>query len=285
MDILVSSVERETFFSGKQKVDSIKMYPGGDALNEALVLSHFKADTKLISILGDDLMGQTILKHLEAENVLYNDNILQKNIETYISLVMIDPDGERSFVGNRDGSVRKLDLPHIEIDDDAQIISFASLFISPILNNEKLEVLFSDIRKKGKILCVDCSTPKNNEKIEDLSCLKHADYFFCNLSEAISLCGNGTIEEIMDRFERMRINAIVKCGKQGCYCHGKHYPTEMLDHMIDSTGAGDSFAAGFILSLSQGKSIDQCLETANRFGRKACEHIGATQWIKYEECV
>mgnify|MGYP002621857542 CR=1 FL=1 len=53
MDILVSSVDRETFFSGKQKTNSIRMYPGGDALNESLILSHFGVDTRLIGVLGD----------------------------------------------------------------------------------------------------------------------------------------------------------------------------------------------------------------------------------------
>lgn len=285
MDILVSSVDRESFFTGKQKVDSIRMYPGGDALNEALVLSHFKADTKLISILGDDLMGHTLLQHLDAGNVSYDNDILDKDIETYISLVLIDPDGERTFVGNREGSVRKLDLPHIRIDEDAEIVSFASLFISPLLNNEKLEVLFSDIKQKNEILCVDCSTPKNGEKIEDMTCLRHADYFFCNFSEAASLCDSEDMEEICRKFKENGINAVIKHGKYGCFCQGERFPAEVLEHVIDSTGAGDSFAAGFILSLSKGRAIGECLQTGNRFGRKACEHIGATEWIKYEECV
>ena len=54
MDILLYPVDRESFFSGKYKTDHIRMYPGGDALNETLILGHFKADTKLIAILGDD---------------------------------------------------------------------------------------------------------------------------------------------------------------------------------------------------------------------------------------
>ncbi len=52
IDIPISNIDKNDFFSNKHKVDQIKMSYGGDALNEAVVLSHFRADTRLISVLG-----------------------------------------------------------------------------------------------------------------------------------------------------------------------------------------------------------------------------------------
>ena len=281
MDILLYPVDRESFFSGKYKTDHIRMYPGGDALNEALILGHFKADTKLITILGDDLPGKQLLAIMEAGNVSHRKDILRREIETYLSIVCVSQDGERTFVGNKDGSLRKLQPEDIVIDDDCRIVSFASLFISEYLNDHQLAELFSQIKRKGKILCVDCSTPKHNETLEDMRSLHHADYFFCNKSEAASLTGTDDVEEMAKHFADCGVNVIIKCGRDGAYHQGRFYDTEPIVP-IDTTGAGDSFVAGFILALSQGKNIDDCLRSANRFGQRACRYLGATEWIKYE---
>ena len=284
MDILISSVDRDTFFSGKQKVDTIRMYPGGDALNEALILSHFKADTKLISVLGDDQTGRFLLGHMKAENLAYNEDILKKKMETYLSLVMVDQNGERTFVGNRNGSLRKLDLSHIRIDEDAKIVCLASVFISEKLRNEELCDLFTSIKKKGKILCADCSTPKHGETLKEMDCLRYVDHFFCNETEAAALCETKDVSEMDLLFKEHGVNAYIKCGEKGCYHDGRYFHGTPLKHVVDTTGAGDSFAAGFLLSLSKGGSIEGCIRQGNEFGRKACEYLGATEWIKHEEC-
>ncbi|MBR4462271.1 MAG: carbohydrate kinase family protein [Erysipelotrichaceae bacterium] len=281
MDILIYPVDQESFFSGKYKAEHIRMLPGGDALNEALILSHFKADTKLITILGNDLLGHQLLTVLQEGDVSCSDPVLKDDIETYISIVCIDEKGQRTFVGNRNGSVRKLKAEDIRIDDDCEIVSFASLFISESLNDQKLEVLFSEIKRKGKILCVDCSTPKHQEKIWDMRCLKHADYFFCNQQEAESLMDQNDLYEIDKCFHENGVNAIIKCGSNGAFYQNKMYATDPIVP-VDTTGAGDSFVAGFITGLLKNETIEECIMDGNRFGAKACAYLGATEWIKYE---
>ncbi|MBQ6559531.1 MAG: carbohydrate kinase family protein [Erysipelotrichaceae bacterium] len=281
MDILISPVDQESFFSGKYKAEHIRMLPGGDALNEALILSHFKVDTKLITVLGDDLLGLQLLSVIKEGNVSYNDNIMKNEIETYISIVCVDDAGERTFVGNRNGSVRKLRLEDIQIDDDAEIVSFASLFISEYLNDPELEIIFSKIKRKGKILCVDCSTPKHQEKLFDMHCLRYADYFFCNRKEAEMLTDETDPESMYQCFEKHGVNAIIKCGSKGTYYRSRLFDTEPVIP-VDTTGAGDSFVAGFISGLLKKKTIEECISHGNRFGAKACAYLGATEWIKYE---
>ena len=116
IDLLVSYVDIDKFFSGTYKVDNIKVSYGGDALNQSVVLNKLNDDVRLITIVGDDTYGKNIISFLNNRNINYNNNIIQKDIETYISLVFIQNNGERLFVGNKNGSVRKLDLNHIEID-------------------------------------------------------------------------------------------------------------------------------------------------------------------------
>ena len=54
-----------------------------------------------------------------------------------------------------------------------------------------------------------------------------------------------------------------------------------IDKPIDTTGAGDSFVAGFVLGLYNNLAIEDCIKQGNTFGRNACKYIGATDWINH----
>lgn len=283
IDLLVSYVDIDKFFSGTYKVDNIKASYGGDALNQSIVLNKLNDDVRLITIVGDDTYGKDIISFLNNKNINYNNNIIQKDIETYISLVFIQNNGERLFVGNKNGSVRKLDLNHIEIDEDCEIVSFGSLFISNELNDEKLTKLFKEIKDRNIKLFVDCSNPKNNESVFNLNCLKYIDYLFMNLKEARALTNLNNIDEIYDLFIENGVkNLIIKCDKDGAYYNHKYYPAIKLDKVIDTTGAGDSFVSGFIHSIANNSSIEQAIEFGNKLGNYACRHIGSNSWVDIE---
>ena len=279
----MKDVDESLFFSGKYKVGSIETGFGGDALNESTVLRHFNEDVKLITIVGEDMYGDQIIRHLDELEIPYNANIRKKGIATYISMVFIDKDGQRRFVGNENGSLRVFDLDDIMIDEDCRIVSFASLFHSKRLDNAKLNILFKSIKEKDILLCADCSNHKNNETIKDMDCLKYVDYFFCNELEARQLCGEHDIEDLEKILYDAGIgNVIIKCAEKGCFYKGEYHETEAVD-CIDSTGAGDSFVAGFIEGLDKGLNIEETIRKANRYGSKACEYIGATRWLDHYE--
>ena len=280
IDILVQGVDHDRFFSGKYKTERIISSFGGDALNEAIVLAAFGEDVKLSTLLGDDPGGKQIAAFLNERHVKFDPDDIRKGIETYISLVLIDSNGQRCFVGPENGSLRLYDGLNLKLDNDCHIVSFASLFISKVLNDDRLCSLFQKIKEKDVILCADCSTPKNNEKAQNLRCLSYIDHFFCNENEAKILCGTDDIFEC----ERILYQAgsrdvIIKLGEAGCLNKGKIISPNTKVRCIDTTGAGDSFVAGYIHALSLGLSEEERLAMANRFGGKACEHVGASKWI------
>ena len=282
IDILVDRADRKEFFSGKYKADRIMTSFGGDALNEAVVLKALGNDVSLSTILGDDPSGHMIAGFLKEKGIKVNGEIFRKGIDTYISLVLIDESGERNFVGSKNGSLRLYDLDDVRIDEDCRIVSFASLFISQKLDDEKLTVLFKDIKKRNIILCADSSSIKNHEYALDMKCLSYIDYFFCNESEAKDLCRADDLPECEKILKKAGIgNVIIKAGEKGCLYEGNFFPPEEKIICVDSTGAGDSFAAGFISALAKGEKIEACLANANRCGGKACKYVGATAWTAH----
>ena len=285
VDLLLSTVEKEKFFSGKYKVGSMKSRFGGDGLNQAIDLSRMGNDVSFSFLAGKDMYGDAIKAFLDENRVNYKTSSFKDDVDTYLSLVMIMEDGEHLFVGNENGSLRLFDLNDIFIDEDCRIVSFGSLFISKKMDTEKYERLFSSVKEKGKILCVDCSTPKNGEHVKELSYLKYIDHFFCNIHEAKMLCACDDLFECEKMFkEAGAYNVIIKLGKDGCLYNGKVYSPEDQIKCIDSTGAGDAFVSGYIHSLNKGENMEKRLSFANHCGGMACQYIGANEWSAHLLC-
>ncbi|MBR2533388.1 MAG: carbohydrate kinase family protein [Erysipelotrichaceae bacterium] len=283
VDLLVQGVDKGEFFNGNYKADRIFTLYGGDAFNESMVLKRFGCDVKLITVLGNDENGRWIKNKLEKEDIGYNTDILRDDIFTYLSIVLIDREGERYFVGVNDGSIKKLKPADIVIDDDCRIACLASLFISPHLDIASLDKLFAGLKQKGVTVCCDCSTPKEIRTISKFTFLKYVDYFFCNQKEAETLSRTRTMEDAASEIKEMGAgHVIVKCGSRGAYYDGRYYAPARQCKVIDTTGAGDSFVAGFIKSLSENKPIEECISVANLFGGKACAFTGATAWLDKE---
>ena len=96
--------------------------------------------------------------------------------------------------------------------------------------------------------------------------------------------GKSTVTEAAKALLRTGVkNVIIKCGAKGClvtnHCEAYLLPAEAGVTCIDTTGAGDSFAAGFLFALSEGRTLRECAQYANECGAKAVGVIGASDWI------
>ena len=99
------------------------------------------------------------------------------------------------------------------------------------------------------------------------------------------LTGEETVEEAADSLaEAGAGNVVIKCGQKGCYLKSAQksewVPAVSGVRCVDTTGAGDSFAAGFVYALSEGKSLRECAEYANQCGAKAVGSVGAVEWTE-----
>ncbi len=285
LDILAGPVDQTVFTTGSCPMDFTRLSFGGDALNEAVVLSRLGEDVDLISLVGADEAGKRVLSFAQ-ENGIRTEHIQQRQgLETGVNIVLVDGEGERHFLTNPHSSLRKLSVEDILpfTDEMGDIVSFASIFVSPALDIPSMERLFRSIRQKpGRILAADFTKAKNGETLQDIAPLLHCiDYALPNESELALLTGKEDPAENVRRMLECGASCVIlKQGKKGCLVGlnsreiipVRAYPT---DHAVDSTGAGDSFAAGFLWGLSH---LPSPLEAA-RFGCAvascAVEGIGA----------
>ena len=170
--------------------------------------------------------------------------------------------------------------------ESAKIVCFASIFVSPEIGPRELEIIFRTAGEQGKIVCADMTKRKKNETAEELAeAFSYVDYLMPNDEEAMLITGKNTVEEAAESLRRAGVKTVVvKCGSKGCYVCGREksfwMPAEKNVKCIDTTGAGDSFVAGFLHALAQGRNVRECAEYGNKCGANAVSVAGATDWTE-----
>lgn len=287
VDVIARPVTEKVFETGSAPMEDIRMTTGGDALNEALILAKLGKSVRLETIVGDDEAGKLVTEKCKEHGLFIEERQKRKDIPTGINVVLVEENGERNFLTNPKGTLRALKAEDIQtpFEENAKILCFASIFVFPGIGAKELAHLFSEAKSQGMLVCADMTKRKKNETVEEMKeALSFVDYLFPNEEEACLLTGEKDAESAAESLLAAGVkNVIIKCGKRGCYVRNEEeaymVPAKRNVRCIDTTGAGDSFAAGFVCALSEGKSLRECAEFANECGARAVEVTGAAEWL------
>lgn len=288
IDVLAAHAGRQVFETGSQPMDTIQMSFGGDALNEAVILSRLGARVQLITKIGSDEAGKRVFDYMEENHLSTESVTIEERLQTGINIVLVDHDGERHFLTNPHSSLRKLALEDVEryLNRAAKIVSFASMFVSPLFTIESMERLFARIKKEDRILAVDMTKAKQGETLEDIrELLPFIDYLFPNEEEIAMLTGvQDPCENARRLVEKGMKTAVVKCGAKGCIVADRmgvqKVPAVPVQTCVDTTGAGDSFAAGFLYGVSRGWDAVTCAGFGSATASCVVEQYGAVSGIR-----
>ena len=283
-DLSVVGADPSVFRRPSTPVEAIRFSPGGDAMNESSVLARLGSRVSLLTLLGEDEMGKLLLDRCRLWGIDTSPTAVRREEVTSINLVLVDPEGERRFVTVKDSSLRRLApehvLPAAEKLTGEEIVSFASLFVSPCFGVRELEELFGRIKAKGCTLCADMTRRKNGETAEDMApALRWLDVLFANEEEAVLLTGKATPEAAAQCLHACGVShVVVKLGKRGGFYAGEEgsfaFPACPARATVDTTGAGDTFAGSFLHALSRGEELRSCLAFAAAAASLCVEQLG-----------
>ncbi|HJB30033.1 MAG TPA: sugar kinase [Candidatus Blautia faecavium] len=288
VDIPLRPVSRDMFETESYPLEQISMTIGGDAINEATILSRLGKKAALMSMVGDDAVGRYVIESCIKNGVDHTSVKVKKGIDTSINVGLVTEDGERTFITNRNGSLWKMTIEDIELKRFSQgrILSLASIFNNPLLDGKALVHIFKEAKKSKMVICADMIKARLGETLEDIrEALSYVDYFLPNYEEACMLTGKTDLDEIADVFLACGLkHVVIKTGKRGCYIKGKEegamaVPAVQGIWALDTIGAGDNFAAGFIAALLEGKNLRECGEFANVTASVSVQSIGATTGV------
>ena len=247
VDIPLRPVSREIFDIESYPVDQIAMAVGGDAMNESTIISRLGFKTGLMAAIGDDAAGAFIIRSCDEDNIDTEGVTIDPNLDTSINIEHVN----------------------FEKIKEAKILSLASIFNCPLLDGKTLEVIFKFAKEQGMTITADMIMPRLGETLDDIAgALKYVDYFFPNYDEACLMTGEKDEAKVADKLFAYGIkNVVMKIGTRGCYIRNKDgvmiVPACKGITAVDTIGAGDNFASGFIAALLQGKDIKECGEYAN----------------------
>lgn len=294
VDIPLQPVSRDMFEIESYPLEQISMTIGGDAINEATVISRLGHKIGLMSMVGKDAVGNFIIEHCQKNGIDYSGIKVRDGIDTSINVGLVTADGERTFVTNRNGSLWKMTIDDVELSrlSDARLLSLASIFNNPLLDCQALVQIFKEAKKYGLIICADMIKARLGETLDDIrEALGYVDYFFPNYEEACMMTKETELEKVADTFLGCGIgHVVIKTGKKGCYIKSQdgsilEVPAMQGITAIDTIGAGDNFASGFIAAILEGKSLKECAEFANVTASISVQSIGATTGVKNREQV
>ncbi len=297
-DVTVMPAPKNLPSAGSTPMERIRLSTGGDALNEATVAARLGCKTALVTLLGRDDMAAIIRDHCRRAGVRLLGPQAPE-MDTGLNVVLVDETGERRFLTNANSTLRRLSLAHIlpvlETEEyaAARAVCLASLFVSPALTLTDTEALFRRIKADGKLLCADTTRPKHGETAADAAgALKHLDWFFPNLEEALRLTKADSPRAAAETLLSAGVRHVaLKLGGEGCLLasretdFGEDFPSSTRFrvvpavpgvHCVDATGAGDTFAASFQCALLAGEPPVRCAAYANAVASLCVEQPGAT---------
>ena len=274
---LVNDEEFDKIFS---KFSKYKIISGGSAANTAVGYSSFGGKSLFLGSVAKDSFGLSFKKDLNDLGIQFlscENNFLNK--KTSKSLVLISPDGERTMCTFLDASV-SLSLKNF---DQSILKNNSILYLEGYLfdkNETKQSIidLCKIARKKGSLISLSLSDSFCVERHRKhfLSLIEnYVDILFGNIQEIEALL-NGQAQEKISSIVEITVVTNGPKGANIFKANGSTFipPIDGLD-VLDTTGAGDLFAAGFLFGFSKKLKLEECGKLATKSASHIIQQYGA----------
>jgi len=276
-------IENNEFASLKNSIKIEKIEAGGSVANTMAGIAYLDGNSSFIGKINSDEFGKIYKKSLEKININFPYSEKNENLSTGASIIFITPDSERTMCTYLGISSQ---LSKEDINED-HIKDYEIIFLEGYLWDKGIsEEMFKHVINLAK---------KENIKIamslSDIFCVtRHREDFFKLLTNDLNiLIGNeNEINELMQKNnlldsikELKKINKliIITRSENGCTAILNNEVTNCesikVEKVLDLTGAGDLFAAGFFKEYLDKSNIKKCLESGSKLAAKIIQRIGA----------
>ena len=273
---LVDEAEFEKLLSNLKIAETVS---GGSVANSIVGLSQLGNKVGFIGKVNDDDLGQKYEDGLKKENVEYFYSKKKEELPTGTCLILITPDSERTmctFLGIA-GKINENDVDVNAVKNSE--ITFLEgylwdegdpkkAFNKAIQNSNKAAMSLSDL------FCVERHKPHFLDLVKN-----KLDIIFANEQEALSLIDTKNFDEVVAFAKQLGKIIVITRGEKGSIANQKNEVVECNSKkdlkIVDLTGAGDLFAAGFLHGHVNNLSLKESLEKGTEMSSKIIQKIGA----------
>jgi fructokinase len=276
-------IDKSEFEDLKKNIKIEKIVAGGSVANTMSGIAHLKGNPSFIGKINSDNFGEIYKKSLEDINVNFPYIQKNENLSTGASIILITPDSERTmctYLGIS-SHLSEGDINEKNIMNNQLIFLEGYLWDKGI--SEKMFKRAINIAKKNKV--------KIAMSLSDIFCVnRHKKDFYDLLKNDLDiLIGNeNEINELTEKKNLLdSINQLKKLNKLIVITRSENgslaikdneiinCDSKKVDKIVDLTGAGDLFAAGFLKEYLEKSEIKKCLMTGSILASKIIQKIGA----------
>ncbi|MBU0638028.1 MAG: carbohydrate kinase family protein [Planctomycetes bacterium] len=270
--------------------DELTFTTGGNAVNCSIALRRMGFAVGVVTKVGQDTSGDLVLAELKRHGVETSGVIRSGDAHTSFSFVCVHSDGQRSFLHTvgTNGTFR-LEEIDIEIVRAADLVLVTGTMLLPALDGEPTAELLRSARAAGATTLLDTSYIDGADQARWRAaiepCLPHLDYFVPSRLEARALTGQDEPAQAARLILAAGCrNAVVKLDREGVYYHEAagdtgRVPAYQVETIVDTTGAGDCWCAGFLAGLAQAAPLREALLLGNAVAAHGIQHAGASSGI------
>lgn len=287
-DVIAKPVDKIPAPGLLERINCIEIYSGGCAMNAGIDMAKIGISTAVLGKVGNDSFGDFLKNELLKNNLNVDGIAVTDKEQTSASVVLSSESGERSFLHCVGANATfNYDDINWSVIENSKIVFVAGTMLMDSFDGECCARVLKRCREMGKITVLDTAWDSKGRWMKVLApCMPYIDVFMPSVEEAIELSGEKEPEKIADVFFNMGVRQVViKLGSKGCYLRetkesdGVTIPSFKVK-AVDTTGAGDSFCAGFLSGMARGLSFEECGRFANAVGAHCVMAMGASTGIK-----
>jgi sugar/nucleoside kinase (ribokinase family) len=257
---------------------------GGSAANTIVGIANFGARAAYVGKVRDDQIGRLYIHDIRAAQVTFETQPAADGPATACSYILVTPDGERTM-NTYLGAAQELMPGDI---DAAQVAASAMLYLEgylwdPKSAKEAFVKAATIAHQAGRQVALSLSdsfcVDRYRGEFLDLMRKGTVDLIFANEAELKSLYQAADFDTALTQLRSDIPLAAVTRGENGCVVASKDgviaVPAFPIDKIVDTTGAGDLFAAGFLFGLARGASHENAGQLGALAAAEVIQHIGA----------
>ena len=271
----------------------IKKISGGSAANTIVCLSQLGNKVQFIGRVKNDQFGDFFSSDIKKSNTIFNTPSINEGASTAHSIILITPDAQRTMCTYLGASTefepKDIDFNVIQHAKylylegylwDSELAKDAFIKAAKIAKKNSTKVILS----LSDSFCVDRHRESFLELIEN-----YVDIVFCNESEVLSLFKKDKLESCQNLLSSLHKLIVVTLGSKGSLVinggNTELIQANLAKNVIDTTGAGDIYAGGFIHGLVKNYSLNKCGEIGSILAAQIITQLGSRSNINFQDLI
>lgn len=284
---------------------------GGSAANTAVCLASFGGSARFVGRVAADRLGRVFADDIRAAGVTFENPVdptggaasgegagdgggrgeIASGPGSGRCLVLVSPDAEKTMCTSL-GVGALIDGTHVPAAEirSAGLIYMEGYVWGPEPSTSAARAAIAAARAGGSMVAFSASDPGwvAVQRPALIELLELSDLVFANEPEALGLAGVERIDDAVEWLLERIPQVVVTLGADGCLVAGRgrarvEVPAVPVDDVVDTTGAGDSFAGGYLFGVLDGRDVESCARLGSLAASEVVSHIGARPQVSLKE--